>query len=605
MSRDLWKIVGGVDKGGILVREGESVKSPMASERLSTEAIVAQLALQGDRLNYELLSGTGPKNGWISTRLKDNELAIRMVETEAELFPASEAVATVELDRYQVAPEIQARCRRECESPPIKWQRVDQEWVVNNHKKVCKGMFYNLVFPWNEEMLLDYGAEWLTRAFQQAGTLEPDNSVTEIVHVKKHEFGNNGGKTLFQVRYKKPSPNLHEKLFAKYPFDMEDKKQFSDSVAQRVYKQPQDFTEGNFSRLMEMYIPFKTPKFYFGDISNENTNFILITEQIAFDDPGTEEPLKPFQIEGPYDKAMDWKLRGSAHEYYYLLVKKGAIMAALSKTGKLAPANIIDQFENTATMDKDKFGLQAGISGDPYFQQKLDQAEKFMFQIAYRIFPEAVQKSGFRDKWRRTMLMVNAYQAESYYYRHRAFPDYTGFTHQNLNVDNAFFWRDDKGELDCGIFDWGNQRTMGVAHMFYWWVYVSEWDMLKEHLQGLLDCFCNTFEQYGGPKLDRKRFRRMYLLTALDHNTSLVPTIPLMYKMCSKKEFEKVTSRFDERIFKAIDGKSTTRVYLHCWSSIVHMFEEWNIGEEFEKWLEEVCNAPLSFHRKSINDLYK
>mmetsp|Transcript_36783 Transcript_36783/g.66132 ORF Transcript_36783/g.66132 Transcript_36783/m.66132 type:complete len:537 (+) Transcript_36783:53-1663(+) len=109
MSRDLWKIVGGADKGGILVREGESVKSAMAPARLSTDAIVAQLGLQGDRLNYELLRGTGPKSGWVSIRLKDNELAVRMIETEAELaelFPASEATAIVEPDKVSPSDQL-------------------------------------------------------------------------------------------------------------------------------------------------------------------------------------------------------------------------------------------------------------------------------------------------------------------------------------------------------------------------------------------------------------------------------------------------------------------------------------------------------------------
>lgn len=604
----LWKIVGGADKGGILVRQGPSVKSPQLPERLSTDAIVSERELQGERLNYVLRSGTGPKEGWVSVRLKDNELAIRMFEKEEDLFPDMDKMGSATAtngEGQEKLDDISARCEREIARPKIVWRNIDIEWVYANYAQRCPGMFYGLEFPWNEEMLLEFGPKWLTKAFQTAGTLDASNSVTEITHVKRHAFGNNGGKTLFEVKYKNPSPGLHTKLFAKYPFDMDDKKQKADSVAQRVYKQPQDFTEVNFYRLMEKYIPFKTPKFYYGDISNESTNWIMITEQLEFNDPGTKEPLPPFQFEGPYDKAMDWTLRGAAHEYYYVLAEKGAIMAALHMTGKLAPESVLDQFENTAKKSADSYGMQAGISGDPFFKAKLEQAEAFMFDVASKIFPPEIMQPGFRERWRKTMLTVNAYMMESWYYRHGAFPQYVAFTHQNLNVDNAFFWRDEKGDLDAGIFDWGNQKALGLGHIFYWWVYVSEWEMLEEHFHNIMDFFLAVLESHGGPKLDRKRFYTMTILAALEHNAQIVPTIPLIYKMCPKRNFATITSRKDDRIFQAVDGKSTCRVYLHCWCNQIHMMQKWKACEELDKWIADVADGPLAWPRKDIDALYK
>lgn len=68
-----WKVVGGVDKGGIVVRTGQDVASPQADSRLSTGALVMELALEGERLRYELKEGTGPATGWVSTKLKDGK----------------------------------------------------------------------------------------------------------------------------------------------------------------------------------------------------------------------------------------------------------------------------------------------------------------------------------------------------------------------------------------------------------------------------------------------------------------------------------------------------------------------------------------------------
>eukprot|EP00913_Durusdinium_trenchii_P009993 g9379.t1 len=69
-----WEVIGGADKGGILVREGQALSSKACEARLSTGAKVKELQLVSDRLRYELISGTGPTTGWVSTRISGKEL---------------------------------------------------------------------------------------------------------------------------------------------------------------------------------------------------------------------------------------------------------------------------------------------------------------------------------------------------------------------------------------------------------------------------------------------------------------------------------------------------------------------------------------------------
>ena len=45
-----WEVVGGGDKGGILVRAGQATSSEQLAERLATGALVEQLQLIGERL---------------------------------------------------------------------------------------------------------------------------------------------------------------------------------------------------------------------------------------------------------------------------------------------------------------------------------------------------------------------------------------------------------------------------------------------------------------------------------------------------------------------------------------------------------------------------
>eukprot|EP00440_Ansanella_granifera_P039549 gb/GFBE01042900.1/.p1 GENE.gb/GFBE01042900.1/~~gb/GFBE01042900.1/.p1 ORF type:complete len:212 (+),score=45.19 gb/GFBE01042900.1/:1-636(+) len=71
-----WRIVGGADKGGIIVRNSESLKSPELG-RVSTNAIVEEVARVGDRLCYRLDQGDGPVKGWVSIKVSGKELAVK------------------------------------------------------------------------------------------------------------------------------------------------------------------------------------------------------------------------------------------------------------------------------------------------------------------------------------------------------------------------------------------------------------------------------------------------------------------------------------------------------------------------------------------------
>mmetsp|Transcript_116836 Transcript_116836/g.371899 ORF Transcript_116836/g.371899 Transcript_116836/m.371899 type:complete len:342 (-) Transcript_116836:44-1069(-) len=69
-----WEVVGGTDKGGIVVRAGRDLTSAQLPEKLATASLVEQVGRAGDRLHYRLLSGQGPQEGWVSIKLKDKPL---------------------------------------------------------------------------------------------------------------------------------------------------------------------------------------------------------------------------------------------------------------------------------------------------------------------------------------------------------------------------------------------------------------------------------------------------------------------------------------------------------------------------------------------------
>lgn len=75
--QQLWEVIGGADKGGILVRDGAATTSTAKDERLSTGALIEEIELRAERLHYRLLEGTGPEAGWIAVKITNKDLAVK------------------------------------------------------------------------------------------------------------------------------------------------------------------------------------------------------------------------------------------------------------------------------------------------------------------------------------------------------------------------------------------------------------------------------------------------------------------------------------------------------------------------------------------------
>jgi len=91
MVDQVWEVVGGVDKGGIMVRAGQDLGSLALDERLSTGALVRQLELKAERLSFQRLTGTGPDSGWVSTHLKGKELLVKTDKAASEELSGASA----------------------------------------------------------------------------------------------------------------------------------------------------------------------------------------------------------------------------------------------------------------------------------------------------------------------------------------------------------------------------------------------------------------------------------------------------------------------------------------------------------------------------------
>jgi hypothetical protein len=458
------------------------------------------------------------------------------------------------------------------------------------------------------------GPEWLTKAMHTVGSLPEDNKVTKIILESKIKVttGNNGGKFLFEVEYEKDDPLLHTKLFAKVPFALEGVTK-SDRMSSSVNKQPAELYEINTYRYLEALLPMKTPTFYFGDISNETSNWIIISERVAFKDfdcnnfgkPTKEkkEPFAAFEVEGPYDKCIDHNLRGNEKDYYQCMMRVGAQMAGCAKAGKLGSEDLLSKafMYHPDPNDMGQWGVWPdGPTGEnpKQYKAKLDFFCTFVSDVGKVLFQKYVQKEPFLNKLRKTMMTLSAYTAEVNYWKYSDY-DYVALGHMNLNVDNAYFWRDEAGKLDCGVFDWGNMGTGCMGHKLWWWMYCREFDPWKRNMASDLKTYCDSYTASGGPSLDKKKLEQMIIITAMEQLHGLIAAVPQIFKMCPKKEWPNIKDRYDPRIGENVDGKSTIRLYLHCINSIMRVIEECKGDKVLETWIKDIYVGSWSMTAKT------
>lgn len=65
-----------------MVRSGKELKSTALDQRLDTGSLVEQVRLVGERLNYRLIRGSGPTEGWVSLKVSGKELLAPLYEAE-------------------------------------------------------------------------------------------------------------------------------------------------------------------------------------------------------------------------------------------------------------------------------------------------------------------------------------------------------------------------------------------------------------------------------------------------------------------------------------------------------------------------------------------
>jgi len=491
MCSQLWDVVGGSTSGGILVREGKETSSPQLCERLTTGAVVKELALVGQRLHFELITGSGPSTGWVSITLSGKPLLVQSDQSEASAklnwTPATPLVPVDRPKPEQVPAEVVATRKL--------FDKKNLESILANINQNEPGEYFHMPFPHTPAQLEEFGKDWLTRAFQAAGTLPMDNSVQRVVSVRGFAGGGAGFKADLVVEYAKPDENLHTDLFVKLPLDISNKnRMFCIHLAQEP-------SELIFNRYYAKSLPFRAPKCYFGDWSSKTTNWILISEKLQFADRATRgQRQHAFKFEAPALKGMDWVLNDKA-EKYYALWRVQAMLAAYAHSGQLGE-QIHKVFEKTSHAPL-IFPMAEKI-----FKPYVEQTQDFVLNVAPGFFPTDISNREYLQKLEAEVLEVHKSIHCFNDYLSANAKDAYGLFHPNLQLDNGFYWVDEQGRTDAGLLDWGGMAFLTFGNSLGSNLMCADAEVRVGHLAGLASCFVSTLREFGGPQLDATYFYR-------------------------------------------------------------------------------------------------
>ena len=404
---------------------------------------------------------------------------------------------------------------------PLPPHGLDFETFKERHTQVAPGDYYGLDFPFTMDMFLEFGPAFLTQAFRAAGTIAPDNEVTGIVALES--LGKKGASenAFLTVAYARPEPGLSEKLFAKFPPQGDVYKFNLSRMAQS------EIAMHKFSR--EGTLPVQTAKYYFGEYSSHTTNYVLITDRIAFG----VDPIEPAHTKGWDHQVPD------VEEHYRVLARSLAALAAAHKRGALG--HDIEERFPFARAARDFASVDD-------LAERVDRLVDFYSRVAPQLFSPLASDPAFMARWRADVIegMENKNAILGYIHRD---VDYVGFCHPNLNLDNAWFWREADGTLHAGLLDWGGAGQMSFAQALSGMLMMLQPEHHLETMRMVLATFIDELAAQGGPRLDPEELLVQYKVSLFSTAVNIILiTIVDMLSVFSEEEYRSMQDRFDSRL---------------------------------------------------------
>jgi hypothetical protein len=422
------------------------------------------------------------------------------------------------------------------------------DWVEGDH--------LGLNIPAHIDALRSAGAAFLTQAFQASGVIAGDNSIAAITRLEACAGGSTGRKFWLSVQYAKSQPELHTDLFVKFSRDFDDhiRDQAKDQLEAEVKLALLSRSPG---------FPIVVPACYFADYHAASGTGLLITQSIPFA-RGKLEPL--------YEKSLDY-LMPEPLAHYQAIFRNLGKLAGTHKSGAIEDS-VARHFPYDPASQSLNHPIRYNLE---QLQRRVDKLLDFAVQYP-RLLPANIAAPEFIAKLSREIpLFLQHELAVKQYLQSR--PDYIALIHWNANVDNAWFWRDDAGQLQCGLMDWGNVNQMNIGLALWGALSAAETSMWNDHLDGLLALFIEEFGGAGGPVLDIEELRRQIFFASAMMSLSWLMDAPALVK----RQVLDLAADAD-RFIPAIKGSETARTQLLMLTNFLNLWQRYDFGRLLQQF---------------------
>lgn len=414
-----------------------------------------------------------------------------------------------------------------------------------------RGDTLGILLPACGEALREGGAEYLTEAFRASGALAADNRVTRITEFEDCPGGSTGKKLFLSVEYERPQSRLPTRLFAKFSRDFDDairdraKNQLDAEVRLALLSRTQGF-------------PVAVPVCLYADYHKESGTGVLITERIAFSQG---------KIERLYEKCRDDEMSDPLG-HYKALIATLAGLAGTHKADRLAKnVSELFPFDAIAASTSDRIRYSE--------QQLMNRVSRYTdFAAKYpQLLPANIRSGAFIEQLGKDIPRFLQRELAILQFLNSK-PEFIALCHWNANVDNAWFWRDEQGELRCGLMDWGRVGQMSIALALFGALSAAETWLWDAHLDELLEHFIEEFRRCGGPALDLVELKtHLMLQIALMGLAWLMDAPALIEKHIP--DLASIKDRFDQR-FKS---NESARVQLQMMSNVLNLWQTKDFGK--------------------------
>jgi hypothetical protein len=421
-----------------------------------------------------------------------------------------------------------------------------------------RGDATGLALPAHGEALRTAGAGFLTEAFRAFGSLPADNRVARVLRCEVFAGGNSGQKVLLSVDYERPEPGLHRELFVKFSRDFADT--FRD---RRRHELEAEVRLAQLSR--HPAFPVHTAKAYFADFHDASGTGLVITERIAFGE-GDVEPL--------HHKCMD-HLLDDPFAYYRATVGALARLAAAHHAGRLSP-----ELETLFPYDPEAGAAEMPI---PWSEAEIvDLVARYaaFTEACPQLVPAPLRTPDFIARLGRDAPRLKRHEALIKRALHGD-PRFVALCHWNTHIDNAWFWRDAAGEVQCGLLDWGMVRQMNVAYGIWGGVCGASPDIWEHRLDALLAHFVETLAAEGGPRLEVEELSLHLDLSAAMLGLSLMMDAPALV-LGRLPEAAHAAGPLDPILFR----DEVSRGFLHVFTAFLNLWRIHDFGASLDRLLQ-------------------